>query len=635
MILGTLIRRPSIPSSKRRTLNTVKIGLDRIRVPFLPPNIVLFAGMIGACLALLMGAGCVAQQADLARIQKDLETQISKIKEEKKALGSQVDEAKSAIAESQNLLAQQKADMARMRSDLAPLNQQVKLLREQDLTSLYGKYEVAEKRIGDLEKSLQKHTDSSQSDMASFESEIVSLQHTVTSHGDQLQATQAQTTVLVQQVDEKNLTLTDTMNEFQRSLSQFKEALGEVGTSLQGQQEDLNTQRTTLMAQDEKLQHLEASSQELAHSLTQLQDTMEKSATLLGGRLDEQAKQSDQFQKQIAVLQEKLNNDTQALRTYLEKDVQSTMTQLVKDVESQQQPVHARLDALQKDMEILGTHLQADASQVQELSQSVVQLREAQNVMGSLLGKRGDEIIQQAGRLSERMNALETHQTELTQQLQANTEKTGTHLKDVTASLKSLSQAFEQTTQSLANRMTQQEESFKNFQQSVQEFERIHQETAGQVADIKTAADLTDQLQQSVEQLSARLHDLEIHQSGLIGKLDSDAQATNTHLKEVNTGIQSVAQALESVSGKLNARLDDQEQRLNRALTNFQKVQAVAENSETNVTHLNRLTETVNQLRDVVNTIGTKLGERVDEHEDRLGQLAQRVNHLQGAKPKK
>ena len=110
---------------------------------------------------------------------------------------------------------------------------------------------------------------------------------------------------------------------------------------------------------------------------------------------------------------------------------------------------------------------------------------------------------------------------------------------------------------------------------------------------------------------------------------------TNTHMQEVNSGINSVAQALENVSAKLNGRIDDQEQRLNRAMTTFQKVQGTADTSQNNVAHLNKLTETVNQLREVVNTIGTKLGERVDQHEDRLGQLAQRVNRLQGPKQHK
>ena len=110
---------------------------------------------------------------------------------------------------------------------------------------------------------------------------------------------------------------------------------------------------------------------------------------------------------------------------------------------------------------------------------------------------------------------------------------------------------------------------------------------------------------------------------------------TPSCLKEVNSGIQSVGQALENVSAKLNKRITNQEQKLNRAVTSFQSVQGSTEAAQANVQHLNDLTETVNQLRGVINTIGTKLGERVDSHEDRLGQLAKRVNRLQAKKVKK
>ena len=69
---------------------------------------------------------------------------------------------------------------------------------------------------------------------------------------------------------------------------------------------------------------------------------------------------------------------------------------------------------------------------------------------------------------------------------------------------------------------------------------------------MQTASQITEQLRQNVEQINTRLRDMEIHQSEFVGKLDSDAQTTTTHLKEVNSGIQSVAQALENVSAKLN-----------------------------------------------------------------------------------
>ena len=260
-------------------------------------------------------------------------------------------------------------------------------------------------------------------------------------------------------------------------------------------------------------------------------------------------------------------------------------------------------------------HVQADASHVQELSQSVLKLREAQEVMGSLLGKRGDEIIQQAGRISERINTVETHQTALTEQLQSNTQKTSTHLAEVNASLNSISQALDQTSQSLSSRLAKQEEAGRTLNQTLQQLQQFKQDTQDQAQQVQAANQLTDQLNQTVEHIRSRLQDLETHQSGLVGKLDADTQMTNAHLKEVNGGIQSVAQALENVSSKLNARIEDQEQRLNRAMTSFQRVQGTADTSQTNLTHLNQLPETVNKLRDVsLIPLGRQLGERVDQH---------------------
>ena len=99
----------------------------------------VFKWMLIGCLSGVLGTGCVAQQADLARVQKDLDRQISKIRLEKKALDEEMRAARAEIAESRNLIAAQKADMGKMRSDLAPMNQQIKLMREKDLASVYGR----------------------------------------------------------------------------------------------------------------------------------------------------------------------------------------------------------------------------------------------------------------------------------------------------------------------------------------------------------------------------------------------------------------------------------------------------------------------------------------------------------------
>jgi chromosome segregation ATPase len=468
------------------------------------------------------------------------------------------------------------------------------------VASLYGKLEEAEKSIQDLKKDFTNQT-------SLLKSDIQSIQSTIQTHGEDLQTAKTHNTTLAQQVDENNQILTTNMGEFQNSLAQFKETLTSLGTTIGQVQTDLSGQRQDLRT---------------------VQSRTEELPRLFNAQLEEQSRQITQLQNQVTPLQDKLNADTQALRAYLEQDVKAAMAGLVADIDTHQGPMLAQIDSLQKDMEALGTHVQADASHVQELSQSVLKLREAQEVMGSLLGKRGDEIIQQAGRLSERMNTVETHQTALTEQLQSNTQKTSAHLAEVNASLNSISQALDQTSQSLSSRLAKQEETSQALNQTVQQFQQLKRDTQDQAQQVQAAS-------QTVENIRSGLHDLETHQSGLVAKLDSDTQMTNTHLQEVNDGIQSVAQALENVSSKLNARIADQEQRLNRAMTSFQRVQGTADTSQTNLTHLNQLTETVNKLRDVINTIGTKLGERVDQHEDRLGQLAQRVNRLQSPKQQK
>jgi septal ring factor EnvC (AmiA/AmiB activator) len=113
----------------------------------------VFKWMLIGCLSGVLGTGCVAQQADLEKIQKDLYKQMTQIRTEKKELEKELGAARAEIEESRNEIAAQKADMGKMRSDQAPMNQQIKLMREKDLTSVYGQFEVVEKRISIFKRS--------------------------------------------------------------------------------------------------------------------------------------------------------------------------------------------------------------------------------------------------------------------------------------------------------------------------------------------------------------------------------------------------------------------------------------------------------------------------------------------------
>ena len=185
----------------------------------------VFNWMIIGCLSGVLGTGCVAQQADLAKVQKDLDKQIREIRVEKKALDEEMRIARAEIDESRNEIAAQKSNMSNMRSDLAPMNQRIKLIMEEDLTNVYGKFEMTEKSISDLRKDVTGQG-------GKLNADIQTLQTTIQAQDEQQQATQTQVTALVQQVDEKNQVLTQKMTEFQAALGQFKETLGSLGTDV-------------------------------------------------------------------------------------------------------------------------------------------------------------------------------------------------------------------------------------------------------------------------------------------------------------------------------------------------------------------------------------------------------------------
>ena len=105
-----------------------------------------FAGVLALALIILLFFlyGC-ASQSELSRVQKNLEKQIGQLKSEKTALSQQVDEARSAIAESQNLVSAQKTPVQVLEEQqnnqeyIQSMLEFKAILREQETTNLKSK----------------------------------------------------------------------------------------------------------------------------------------------------------------------------------------------------------------------------------------------------------------------------------------------------------------------------------------------------------------------------------------------------------------------------------------------------------------------------------------------------------------
>ena len=622
------------------------------RISFLFPDgrfRLTFSRMLLAALGCcgLMLSGCLAQQADLKELKRDL---VNEMHQEKKALQIEVARAKEAIAEVEKQTAKLKAENKKLFRSRAEINQQFREFREKDLAEVNGEIEKVNRRLEDVGLDLEAQKNQMNTRFQGLETQVQTQQEDLTTY-------QAETKALIEQVDRDAASYTQKMTEFQVALATFKDSLAELGNKFVQEADrdsrveaELNQQlsqnsQQSIAAMEEIQTHLSTNSaniDEVSRSVATMRAAVEQSGTLLGGRLDEQADRvtlletsQTQLEGDMLTLTEKLNTDTQTLKTYLEEDVQSSMNLMVVSMQEQQLPLNHRVDALEGNLQGVETELVAQSNQLQELTQTALQLREHQDVMGSLLGKRGDDLIQRAGRLDERLNLLESHQTSLDQTVETNRQNTTRHMDELMASVTSMNEVLQKTTGGLATQLTSHEQNLNDLTQQIQGLQNLKGELDTNKNQVDSIVQSNAEFQKSVQQVTNRLLDLEKHQSTITAKIDADVQTINTHLTKVNSAIISEKNALSEMNKQVNLRIDEQERHLNNALTSFQSVQGVQETSQNNRAHLNQLTDTVNKLREVLTTIGTKFGERVDQHEARLVELAKRVNRLQAKKTKK
>ena len=410
------------------------------------------------------------------------------------------------------------------------------------------------------------------------------------------------------------------IQQMEHKVEDVRKEVANLGQLHEQRNNERATQITELHARVDDLatkveQALEKQSQFMGTAMAEFGDSLngfKKALKGLDKRLDERvlqerdrAKQAEtqlkeDFEGKQAAFKKKLDDDSQALGGHL-KEVNASIDSVanaLKDVNTalgkQLDLAGARLEKLEAHYSTLSKKLdevRGYEAHVQELNQTVGRLREALESVAGRLSKRGDDQILQLGQLSERLNRFEHNQLTLADEVKANAQATSSHLSKVTTSVQSLAQVLDQVKGNLDTRVEEQA--------------------------------------QQIGRLSETLATLKQNQSALIGKVDADSQTLGEHLNEVNTSITSVAKALEQVKASLTSRIEDQERRLTESAAALASMQTLRGELADNVEHLNELTRTVAQLRDVVDSVGTKMGARVDRHDRDLADLGEQVKRIQ------
>ncbi len=583
---------------------------------------------MGLCLTcLVFSLTSCAQQSDLVKVEKDLGGKITKLDKEKKALAQVLKEAKQEIADA---LQQQKSELNQeLVTAQGQLNETILKARAQLNSNLRNlREESLPKAKGDLETQIHQVRRSFENVVKRQSQRISALQKQREQRETEL--SKKIDTVglrLEQALQQQGQTVKDQFAAFQKSLGEFKNALNDVK-----KQFDQEAKRAK--------------------------------------KSESQVRQD--FDRHMQVFRAKLDADTKSLKKYLETEVKTSIESINAALNEGNRNLKTDIDAqaarLSEFNVKLGTELtelrQTDTlhgKNLEEVTRSLAQLRDVLGTTGTQLGTKLDSQGKGLEHTAKQIERLEGQYAALAKKMDADLKGLHGYLdKDVRPSLESIAKAFDQeknrvsqefikvssglqrVEQANASNVTQAQQQLGGQAKHVRE---LSQSVAGMREVLDSMANMlgnrTDQHMNQLGQLTARLAQMEKEQAAEAAKQATNTQAVSTHLNEVTASVQSVGQSFEQFKNLMSAKLKEQARQLSKSTGGSAGVSNLQQGLKANVTQLNELTKSVAQLKEVVRSMGEKLGSKVDAHESQLIEVEEALRKFQApagpapSKPKK
>jgi len=289
----------------------------------------------------------------------------------------------------------------------------------------------------------------------------------------------------------------------------------------------------------------------VTRTLTQLRDVLGTTGTQLGTKLDSQAKglgqtakRIEQLQRQYAMLAKKMDADLKGLHGYLDKDVRPSLESIAKAFGQEKNVVSQEFIKVKSNLQRVEqtsasnitqarTQLDAQAKHVQELSVAVAGMREVLDSMAGMLGNRTDQHMNQLGQLTARMERLEKELSTEAAKQASNTEAVSTHLNEVTASVQSVGESFEQFKNLVSTKLNEQANRIQAQAKQVSKSMGASSSVTKLQKGLKTNVTQLNELTKSVAQLKEVVK--------IIGeKLGSKVDAHETQLIKVEQALKKI-----------------------------------------------------------------------------------------------
>lgn len=336
-------------------------------------------GRVIVCgLVSLLLSGCLAQQAELKDVERNLGTKITKLDQRDKEL--------------QQTVKQAKVDIDKLVSETrARLSQEISALREEELPALRG----------GLDK------DSHQ--MATLRSRLDDLEHHMTKRAAAIEKAQGDHAAAAK-------TDRDRVHDDVMKLSGRMDAMnGTVASVTKKLSEKLDEQDKGFTTYETRAQQLESHNRALTEQMAQYKQALadyKKALSMLGEKLVQEEQRTTELSNKVAgrtdQLASKVDNDTKTTTTYL-NDVNKNVASVAKAVETMNAQLVPRIEEQDRRLDDLTRLMQAMDAQHAATSQAVMQLRSAREQVPTKVSEEPSQPSQPAAQEPAAPSAVVAH----------------------------------------------------------------------------------------------------------------------------------------------------------------------------------------------------------------------------------
>ena len=237
------------------------------------------AGVIILSVGAMVVVGCVAQQADVVRIKRELDAKISQLDRSKTSLQQAVTDANTALEKANTLIARQRVEIQELLHARAEIRDQVATLKDTDLSQVRGAIEQNQHLVGELDQKFVLLD----TKMQAVESKVQESQGVIEPLVKELR---------MQLTAEEQLRVEQggKLGEFRTSLVDYQQVLTTLRQNVAKQEQQVAAlqQHVDRLGQQQGTQHqqVQAEVQDVRQHIQSVIGTLEQISTTFSGRLD-------------------------------------------------------------------------------------------------------------------------------------------------------------------------------------------------------------------------------------------------------------------------------------------------------------------------------------------------------------